>query len=52
MIARQFMPFLYALQMLKFQYFQIGYLPDEVDTAMAQVEAVHGAIGGWCAFDG
>jgi len=27
-------------------------LPDEVDTEMAQVEAVHGAIGGWCAFDG
>jgi hypothetical protein len=54
MIARQFLPLLYALQLLKFQYFQIGYLPDEVDTAMAQVEArhIHSAPqGSWSAFD-
>jgi hypothetical protein len=46
MIARQFMPLLYALQLLKFQYFQIGYFPDEVDIAMAGGEAVCGARGG------
>jgi hypothetical protein len=51
MITRQFLPLLYALQLLNIQYFQIGYLPDEVDTAMVQVAAVHGAGGEWRAFD-
>jgi hypothetical protein len=46
------MPLLYALQLLKFQYFEIGYFPDEVDIAMARVGPVHGARGGWCVFDG
>jgi hypothetical protein len=51
MIARQFMPLLYALQLLNIQYFQIGYLPDGWTFAMARVEALHGARGSWCAFD-
>jgi hypothetical protein len=55
MIARQFMPLLYALQLLKFQYFQIGYFLGGVAPQWRGLQALHSKIsqqGSWRAFDG